>query len=60
MLEKGLEVCLGRTCGMTGREKVNDVLEATVHENFCIKTSLTISYLKKFRLQKAFIFKGNA
>lgn len=60
LLEKGLEACLGRTHRMIGREKVNDVLENIVHEKFCIKASFTISYLKKLRLQKAFIFEGYA
>lgn len=53
-------MCLGRTCSIIGREKVNNVLEDTVHKKFCIKTSFNVSYLKKLRLQKAFIVKGNA
>lgn len=30
--EKGSEACLDRTCGMIGREKMNDALEDIVHE----------------------------
>lgn len=40
-------MCLGRMCGMIGREKVNDVLGYTEQEKFYINTSFTISYLKK-------------
>lgn len=30
--EKGSESCLGRTCGMIGREKMNGALEDIVQE----------------------------